>query len=133
MPDLLKKKKKRKKKKQPLTPLEKSQKKLNKTILEMFRLMGFEYIRTGGKHQTFGGQQGEIDNVFIFENIILLCEETLVTNPGDHLRKKYDFYEKIIANKNDFLNWVKVVGKDKFDKFNNYSASRYKIFYIYIT
>lgn len=125
-------KRKKRKKKVILTPQKKLERKFHKNILEMFKKMGFEYIRTEDKHPKFGGQQGELDSVFLYENIILLCEETLGKNKAtDHIRKKYDFYEKIIEEKPSFLKWIKNEGTDKFGKFESYTDARYKLFYLY--
>jgi DGQHR domain-containing protein len=128
------KKKKRRKKKPPLTPEQKLQRKFHKKVLELFKRMGFEYIRTENLHVTFGGQTGEFDSAFLYENIILLCEETLGKNrTGDHLRKKYDFFERILLEKEVFLKWIKNKGEEKFKRFENYTNARYKIFYLYFT
>lgn len=129
-----KKVKRRKSKKVPLTPQKKLQIKFHKQTLELFKGMGFEFIRTEGDHKEFGGLKGELDSVFVYENIILICEETIGKNkPNDHLRKKYDYYEKILTNKEEFITWIKGKGGEKFSRFDEYSDARYKIFYIYIT
>ncbi|MBI5674817.1 MAG: DGQHR domain-containing protein [Nitrospirae bacterium] len=127
-------KKRKRKKKVPLTPQRKHQIKFHKAILEMFKRMGFEYIRTEGKKVRFDGRESEIDSVFLFKNIILICEETIgKTNATDHLRNKYEFFEKLSTDRENFLSWIKNIGKDKFARFDNYSNARYKIFYIYFT
>jgi DGQHR domain-containing protein len=128
------KKKKKKRKKKILTTEEKEKKKFHEEALTLFKRMGFEYIRTEGKEVKFGKLTGEFDSVFLFENIILICEETLGKNRDhDHLRKKYDFFEEIELNKAQFLLWIRDVGKEKFGRFTNYSDARYKVFYIYLT
>jgi DGQHR domain-containing protein len=134
------KKKKARKKKVPLTPKEKLQKKkqvaLHKNILELFRRLGFEYISTDGRKASFAGQEGEFDNVFLFENLIIICEETVgENNTSDHLKGKYIFYEKMLSKKDEFLKWIKTpsLGEEKFKKFEEYTNARYKFFHLYFT
>jgi DGQHR domain-containing protein len=126
------KKRGRRKKKVVITPEMKLQRKFHKDILDLFKKMGFEYIRTDGKHPKFGGQQGELDSVFVYKNIILLCEETVGKNKSyDHIRKKYDFFEKIMSEKTSFLKWIRNEGRDKFSRFETYQESRYRLYYLY--
>ncbi|MBS1687032.1 MAG: DGQHR domain-containing protein [Bacteroidetes bacterium] len=110
------------------------QKKMNKDVSSFFKLMGFEYVRTVDKHKTFSGHKSEIDSAFIFENIIVLCEQGVGKDQDhEHLRKKNEYFEAILNDKTEFLSWIKNIGKDKFERFPKYSDNRYKIFYIYIT
>ena len=122
----------RKKKKAPLTDQQKKQNKLRKDIRSFLKAMGFEYLKTEGKNKVFGGQEGEIDSIYLYENILLICEDTITTTGAkDHIRKKNFFYEKIEDNKKDILEWLQKDYKNKFDNFNSYSNARYKIFYLY--
>lgn len=126
----------KKKKKKVLSDKDKLQKKaqvkLHKDIMDTFRYMGFEYIRTEGKDVSFGGQKSDFDNVFIFENLIITCEET-VSIDYDHLRKKNDFIERVVDNRDEFIHWIKLVGAEKFERFLKFSNPRYQIFNIYAT
>jgi DGQHR domain-containing protein len=127
---------KKKKKKVILTEKQKDEKKLqaklHKNLFDTFKNMGFEYTRTQGKHVSFGGQKSDFDNIFLYENLIIICEET-ISNDHDHLRKKYDFFERVLENKDEFLKWYKEQAPEKFGKFGIYSNSRYQFFYIYAT
>ncbi|AQG81003.1 DGQHR domain-containing protein [Spirosoma montaniterrae] len=114
--------------------LKKSKRKLlHKSIMNIFKSMGFEYVRTDGKHKVFGGQKGEFDSVFLFENILLFVEETITTNDSNHLKTKYFFYEKVTEHFAEAVAWLKSEGPDKFDKFYDYKPYQYKHFYIYIS
>lgn len=121
----------KKSKRKALTPLEKAQKKLRKDILSTLEGMGFEYLRTEGKHKEFGGQKGEIDSIYLYENILLVCEDTVIKDIKDHIKNKHIFFEQIEKNRTDLLNWLKNDHSDKFSKFSNYQTSRYKIFFVY--
>lgn len=122
-------------KKLSISPLEikkkKRQKLLHSSIVKIFKQMGFEYINTNDIHKEFGGMKSEIDDVFVFENLILICEETISDSDRDHLRKKSIYFKGIQDNKGEFLEWLTKLEPDRFKKFENYSVSRYKIFYIY--
>mgnify|MGYP001590766500 FL=1 len=112
----------------------KREKRLHVDVLNLFKRMGFEYIRTDGRHVTFGGQKSDIDNVFLYENVILVCEETSGKDSEyNHLRKKYDFIERIVGHRDTFITWIKDIGKEKFGRFTEYLNARYKIFYLYFT
>jgi DGQHR domain-containing protein len=111
----------------------KRKKKLHSNVMKIFKQMGFEYVRTSDIHKEFGGIRGELDSTFLFENLILICEETISDSDKNHLRKKDDYFGQIKNNKKDFVDWLKGIDADKFSKFDKYSLSRYKIFYIYIT
>jgi len=122
----------RRRRRQRLTPLEREQRKFRSSILKIFNMMGFRHLRTQNKTYSYGGQRGELDYVFLYENIIIICEDTIgITNP-DHIRTKYFFYQKIKENLSQFIRSLKREFQDKFDEFRNYTEGRYKLFYIYI-
>lgn len=99
-----------------------------------FKNAGFEYLPTRDEERQFGAQTGDIDSVFLYENIILICEDTTAsTKLKDHLRKKKDYFDEIDKNKADLLEWLKTNHPEKFSKFGTYDLSRYKISYLYIT
>ena len=126
-------KKRKKKTKKVLSPEEKAllrrKNKLHADVKALFKAMGFEYISTNGIEKKFGDTPGELDGVYIFENIIILCEETISLD-NDHLRTKQVYYQKILENKQEFFEWLKKLGKDKFKE---YPLPRYSLSYIYIT
>jgi len=103
---------------------------LHSDIKAFFKAIGFEYINTQDKEKEFGGIKGELDGVYIYDNIIVLCEETL-SNSHDHLRTKHDYFERILENKSELLAWLKKLGDNKFKKFDDHLINRYKIFYVY--
>lgn len=114
-----------------LTPLEREQTKFRRRILSIFRMMDIDHLRTKNKRIIIGGQEGELDYVFLFENLIILCEDTVGQTDRDHLRTKNFFLDILIDNKNVFIDWLKQEFSDKFTKYRNYSYGRYKLFFIY--
>jgi DGQHR domain-containing protein len=105
---------------------------LKSKIRNTIKQMGFEYLRTEQKPKTFGVQRGEFDSVYLYKNIILFCEDSIEKKPKDHIKKKSIFFEDVGKNFESALNWLKKEFPDKFLKFENFSTSRYKYFFLYI-
>lgn len=130
------KKPKPKKKKKVLSASEKlllkRQTKLHKDLLSMFRPMGFEFLQVNGFHKIYGGIKSELDAAFLFENLLIICEET-ISSDKNHLRKKYDYYTQLLTDRDNFIDDFKVRFAEKFSKFETYSNNEYKIFYIYVS
>jgi len=133
---IAKKVKPKKKKKKVLSPQEKlrfkRQSKLHKDLLSMFKPMGFEFLLVNGFHKVYGGIKSELDAAFIFENLLIICEET-ISSDKDHLRKKHDYYTALLVERNTLINDFKSRFSDKFSKFDSYSNNEYKLFYIYLS
>ena len=96
---------------------------------------GFEYINTENKHIRIGSRDCEFDSVFLYENILLVCEDTISkeSNIREHLRGKKEAAREVQANPNVLLEWLKRNYNEFFDKFNSYLNDRYKIFFPYFT
>lgn len=62
-------------------------------IRNIFTGMGFTYVPTNDHEMVIGLRKVEIDALFIFENIWLLCEDTIKSaNIKEHIRI---FYRRI--------------------------------------
>ncbi len=83
----------------------------------------------------FGSKRGELDAVFLYENIILVCEDTISASSQikDHLINKKVLFDEINDNKPALISWLKEEYPDKFNTFCPYSNSRYKVFFLYFT
>ncbi len=113
-------KKKRSKKK--LSPLEKAERKSQRDqrneILTILKNIGFNRLPyIDGKHFEYNGRTSEMDDIFIYENIILIVEYT-IGKPGEHLLKKNYFYNKIYEDKRAFIDFL--LKEDKLNSFRNY-------------
>ena len=66
--------------------------------------IGFEKLSyIDGKEFNYEGRTSELDDIFIFENVILLTEYTI----GDpHLLKKSIFYDRVNSDKKAFINFM---------------------------
>jgi DGQHR domain-containing protein len=121
--------KKPKKIKKKLTPEEKALAKQlkikNKYIADIksiFINAGFTYIKTEGKEFTFSGRTGEIDSLYVYENVIIVCEDTYAENkPHHHLQKKKIIFDLIDGNKEEFVNFL-IATFDSFKNLHNQSG-----------
>jgi DGQHR domain-containing protein len=123
-----------------LTPEQKKENREKATfkrkIISVFKNTRFEYLNTEGIHKKFGHKIGELDYVFIYENIILVCEDTTSKKERaikTHLKNKKLLADQIVANKTELINWLSTKFEDKFSKFDSYSPERYQLFYLYFT
>lgn len=118
-----------------LTPEEKEHKALKKRIRQTFTQMGFSYLRTENITVSFGGQGGEFDSIFVFENIVLICEDTISKsrdNVKTHIKEKHAFFEQVAEHKGEFIKWLKDYYPDKLMGFStDYTLSRYKLRFLY--
>lgn len=119
-----------KKKKKP-SPEAKRQQELRKTILRIFKNSGFTYLPTRNKHKEFHGKSVEIDSAFVFENIIVFCEDSVQVSPSAHLVKSKETAQIIEECFDDVFVWLKNSYTDQFEKLTEYSSGRYLKFYLY--
>jgi len=119
----------KKKKKSKLSPEEKKKRRLKKKykvdIKTIFTNCGFTQVTTRGVNINVNGRIGEIDSIFFYENIIIICEDTFEkANLSDHLRKKIEFFQFLKNNLDDFHIEI----RRKYPKFRSYFGinSKYK-------
>jgi len=72
-------------------------------LLEIFEDAGFLHIVSEKKEFSINGQNGEIDYIFLFKNVVILCEETAGNDVSHHLPKKIVFHKLINSNKKIFF------------------------------
>ncbi len=99
----------------------------------MFTNLGFAHIKTEGKEAQFGHKTGELDAVFLYENVLLVVEETTGASPFNHAKNKRLLAEQILASKSDFISWLAAEFPDHKDALNRYAPSRFKVFFLYIS
>jgi DGQHR domain-containing protein len=102
----------KKKKKKKLSAAEKEQDKIKRThfreVRSIFSTCGFKRIPSASdKEFKFDGTTSDLDDVFIYENIIVLSECTTAQNDiSGHLKKKKVLYDKILKDPSAFLNFL---------------------------
>lgn len=125
------------KKRKPISEKQvESDKKVNRIfknkIKKLFLSAGFQQIKTENHHFKIGYRKAEIDCLFIYENILIVCEDTSTTsNIKDHIRKKYEAFDQINKNKGDFLAWIKK--EFYYNDIEKYSENQYLIKYLYFS
>lgn len=65
--------------------------------------MGFSHQQSDGVEVKVATRKSDIDDVFVFENIIVLVEYTVGKVSSDHALKKKAFYDEVLADKAKFL------------------------------
>jgi DGQHR domain-containing protein len=119
---------KAKKKKKQVSAAQKEQDKIKRThfreVRSIFSTCGFKRIPSASDQEfTFQGTTSDLDDVFVFENIIVLIECTTAQNdiPG-HLKRKKVLYDKILKDPSEFRNFL----AQKFPDFAAAQASKYQ-------
>lgn len=102
--------KKKKKGKKKLSPTEKLQQKVKSThfreVRAIFSTCGFQRIPSASdKEFAYNGTTSDFDDVFIYENVVVLAECTVHQSSelSGHLKKKKVLYDKIIKDVPAFL------------------------------
>ncbi len=106
-------KKPRRAKKAPLSATEKAANKLKgdhrAAIRSSFTKAGFHRVTgVSDREFTYENQKTDLDDVFVYENVLVLAEYTCAqaSNVGDHLKLKKHIYDKILANPEAFLTFL---------------------------
>ncbi len=105
-----KKKRKRRKLDSVQRALRRTQRQFRNRIQEVFSTAGFEVIPARGRQLSFLGRQGEFDSVFLFENLIVIAEDTCLRSSDeiyDHVLRKDMFYGHLRNNKDAFVDYLK--------------------------
>ena len=115
--------KKNSKKKLKLTPEQKAQNLLKRTqeneIRTIFKNLGFSRVpNIDGKEIKYKNRTSEMDDIFVCENVILLIEYTISKKPGDHIKNKTLFYNKVLENKKEFVEFL--ISEPKTNSFKKY-------------
>ena len=123
--------------KKSLTPekIEKREKAAFKTkIRNIFVGTGFQYIRTRGHNIVIGNREEEIDSMFIYENIWILCEDTIkTTDIRDHIRTKNEAFGEIKTNISSLKEKLIELFPERKEFINKYEPERIKPFCLYIS
>lgn len=98
------------------------EKKFRSSVKDIFMGSGFKYITSENKEFVFETKEGsrttELDGIFIYENIIIVIEDTCTISPGGHLAKKQIIFDLAIRHKNQFIECL----KQNISEFKEYSS-----------
>ncbi len=105
-----------------------------KKIVKTFTDAGFHYVPTNDKEMYIGLRKVEVDALFIYENIWLICEDTVKTSEiRDHIRKKNEAFGQIKGNLSVFVSELVKRFPDKADVLQKYDNKRIKPFALYMS
>ena len=103
-------------------------------IVKTFTDAGFQYIPTNDQEMYIGLRKVEVDALFIYENVWLICEDTVkTTNIRDHIRTKNEAFGQIKGNLNLFVDELIKMFPDKEEMLRRYDSRRIKPFALYIS
>ena len=131
--------KKKKTKRRPLSPTEKAFRKLQRdhrsAIRSIFNAVGFRRVTgVADKEFTFDNQPTDLDDIFVFENVVIAAEYTCAqeSGVGDHLKKKKIPFDKMLENPRSFLEFLVERFPDSADQLKtNYHNSKLILRIIY--
>lgn len=128
---------KKKKVKKPPTPaqiLAREKRKLERNFRQLLSKLGFSQTQTDSVEITFDGRTGEIDDIFVYENILLIIEYTVGKPDSSHLLKKKVLYDKILADIEGFVAYCRETYPGFSKKTNSiYSDNLLQIKILYVT
>ncbi len=132
----MKKTKSKSKRKQPTAEqlLKRQKTAFKKRIRNTFCGAGFKYIPTNDIEMVIGLRKVEVDALFIYENIWLICEDTVKTSEiREHIRTKNEAFGEIKKNISAFREKLTSLFPEHIDVINKYDDSRLKVFGLYIS
>ncbi len=87
---------------------QKQQKAHIKLVQNVFQQAGFIQIpNAANKNFDFEGHKGDLDDVFVYENVVVLVEYTTDAEPVKHLKNKIILYQEILNRKDEFFEFMK--------------------------
>lgn len=105
-----------------------------KKIRSIFLAAGFSHLNTRNKTFHLGHRDIEIDSVFMFENIIIIAEDTSTKNDlSDYIRRKSQAFLVIKNNLQGFLAWLSSVCPDHSQQIEKYTSTRFRTFNLYFS
>lgn len=104
-----------------------------KKIVKIFTDAGFQYFPTNDQEMYIGLRKVEVDALFIYENIWLICEDTVTTtNIRDHIRTKNEAFGQIRNNLPCFIEKLLKLFPERSEEIKKYDYTRIKTFALYI-
>lgn len=103
-------------------------------IRNTFTNAGFEYLPVSGKNLKVGNRTVEVDSVFLYENIILVCEDTCSKGPDrDHIRNKNEAFGEIKNNFPQFYKHLVELFPERSQSIGKYTPDRYRLYCLYFS
>lgn len=106
-----------------------------RTSRKLFERLGFKRFKSDGVTINFQGRTGEIDDIFLYENVMVLVEYTVVKKTGPHVANKSFLYRNINDHQQDWVEYAAERYPDFGEVFDSgaYLASDYRVRICYIS
>lgn len=123
--------------KKKLSPEEKLKRRIQQKLYRDFRSflreLGFFQIKADGVQITVDGRPGELDDILVYENVLLLVEYTIGKTDSSHVLKKKPFFDNILADVPRFIE----IARDQYAKLSGhlgdlYTGVHYHVRIIYV-
>lgn len=126
-------KKGKKRLKRNLDPAAQLRKKQRLSTRAVFKRIGFQWIRSDGIEFQFDGRTGEIDDILLLDNVLIIAEYTTGKQDSSHLPKKSILYEKIRNCSSDWITEYQAVNPDFATAIgaSGYEPEEFQIFIVY--
>ncbi|WP_426663505.1 DGQHR domain-containing protein [Rhodanobacter aciditrophus] len=120
---------KKKRNKSSLSPHELEKRKFSRGIVGLFTRLSFRRIKTEGKEFTFLGRTGELDDIFVYENVVVVAEYTVGQPSTEHAAKKNLLWSRIVNNQQAWVSFLCDTFLQFADAFNegDFDASEYRV------
>jgi len=82
------------------------QRKQKASVRGLFKRLGFVRVKSDGNEFKFRGRTGELDDIFVFENIVLLAEYTVGKPDTSHIAKKSLLYGLIDSHQSEWMEFA---------------------------
>ncbi len=114
--------------------VERRKRQFKNKIKKIFELSGFTHLNSEGKEVKIGSRNVELDAIFYYKNIILICEytDTNAKHIKNHLRGKQEAFKEILNNRSLFLDWLSETVVD-YIKDGDYDVARYVFKFLYFS
>ncbi len=121
--------------KRKIDPQKREQLKQKRSTRAVFQRIGFEWIKSDGIEFTFDGRTGELDDILITSNVIMLVEYTTGRPDSGHISKKSILYEKILKAPGKWIFYYQSLNSDFESKISetDFQVDEFQIFICYIS
>jgi DGQHR domain-containing protein len=130
-----KKRRKLRRKRQTRTPEQIAQRKQKSSIRSFFRRIAFTRIKIDGAQFQFKGRTGELDDIFIHDNVVVIAEYTVGSGTATHVTKKKILYDLIHNNQQEWIDFFQGVSSRFKDALtgSTYLSSQYRVCIAYFS
>lgn len=96
----------KKKAKKVVDPLVLAQRKQQRIVRKFFERLDFKRIKSDGIELKFRGRTGELDDIFVYENIIVVAEYTVGQASSSHVAKKSILFNSIDKHQDEWIEFA---------------------------